>query len=117
MNIDLQARRVLLLALSVGAISGMMSLPARAELPFTAYALATVQATLDHCIEIDNERADSYRKFGTAFTQGVSAGDVRGVKNTDAYKDAYTAARERLAKQDVAEAISACHEVAPVAAQ
>jgi hypothetical protein len=97
-----------------GAIAaGMWSAPVHAALPFTAFALGTVQATLDYCGEIDKSNDEYYKQFSEVFTKGVPEGEVREVRNTDAYRDAYQNTRKRLSDTDIAETMSACHQVVP----
>lgn len=82
--------------------------PVHAELRMSAQALATVQATLDRCVEIDAGRREDYLKHAGVMFAGMPAQELSEVRGSDAYKDAYRATSEALKEGAPDEVLSAC---------
>ena len=96
---------------AAGAILAAMAYapsPVHAELRMSAQAIATLQATLDHCVEIDAGRRDDYLKHAGVMFAGMPAQELSEVRGSDAYKDAYRSVSEALKEGAPDEVLSAC---------
>jgi hypothetical protein len=73
-----------------------------------AQSLGTFEAILDKCAELDAAHAAEYRDQLHAVTQGASEEAIAKLRDSDDYKEAYTAARNSLGKVAGPDALKAC---------
>ena len=97
-----------LAALAAGCSLVAWSATANATLPLPWDALATIEATVATCQEVDARRGDEYQKRLDALEQAFPQDEVGQARRSDTYKTAYDAARGQLKVMAPDEVLTAC---------
>ena len=80
-----------------------------AETAVTHQALATVQATLDFCAQVNPAAATNYRQQTGILVQGLAEEERDKLRAASEYREAYASTRDALQQVAVQDAVAACN--------
>jgi len=95
---------------SIVCISAALAIPqVRAgEKPPAPAALGQLESILDSCAAAKPKESENYKKQRAKLTEGVPEKDVAKIRDSEEYKQAYTAIRERFDQASSEEVDQAC---------
>jgi len=85
---------------------------AMADLPMSPEALGQVEGVLGFCARVDPGAKTRYEQQAEALRGAASRDDLEEARKSDAYRGAFDAVSEQLAKVDAASAVKTCRESA-----
>ena len=74
-----------------------------------APALATTEALLDLCAQVDPKSAQQYWEQGKSLLQGLDAKAAAEIRNSDEYRRAYDSTAQAIAQTPQQDAMRACN--------